>query len=812
MHGLAVRFGPLWALDGVNLEVPAGQLVALAGENGAGKTTLVGCVAGDVTPTQGEILLDGRTMPSRPRAAYRRGIAVVRQHTELCDNLDVAANLFLGREGHGLFFDHTSLHQEAIALLRRLRIPLSDTTTTVGYLSGGMRQLLSVARAMLDRPRLLILDEPTFSLGVSEGAQVEGLISTLREQGTTVLLVSHDVDQMFRMADRIVVLRHGRVIADLDPRVSHRDDVVALLSGQQADSSARRQLRRLQGLVDQLAYTDPSSSLSVILSSLGAALNNKCLSIHLREGELLRCAASLGLPPLLPPAWVEVPYGSAKGPVGQASVTEQVVVDDDVERSPRWAQLRSLARSAKVESCWAVPVMGSSGLIGVITILRPTKGAPQRDELDLVRLYAGYAASAIERDRLLNDVTARNRVLETIREVLETLAGPVPMSDGLAVALKALRRGLQADQVTLLTRKLGATAEDRCFMDGGLEGFTADGGDERTEGRSPSMLGVVDQALASGPWDGKAKQVQPPGEGSCVVVTFPTVGGAAALVASWRAQFVPEGSSALIEDAAHSLQLALEREEVNIAHQETAALRRSQEMQQGFLSRLSHELRTPLTAIRGYASSLLQPDVTWDVASQQRFLSRVAAESARLGRLVEDLLDFSAIESGILRLHSDWCDLAIVLDAAVACLPPSSRARVSLEYEPGLPAVWADHDRMEQVVLNLIDNALRHNPEGTRVRVSTVADGANVAISISDDGSGVPEDVAAAFFDPERRRRTETAGAGLGLSIARGIVEAHGGSIGLARVAERGARVAVNIPIEGPGRTTTEAFGAAANA
>ncbi len=454
VQGLGVRFGPLWALDGVNLEVPSGQLIALAGENGAGKTTLVGCVAGDVTPTVGEIRLDGRTVPSRPRAAYRRGIAVVRQHTELCDNLDVAANLFLGREGRGLFFDQTSLHQEAIALLQRLRIPLSDTTTSVGYLSGGMRQLLSVARAMLDRPRLLILDEPTFSLGVSEGAQVEGLISTLREQGTTVLLVSHDVDQMFRMADRIVVLRHGQVIADLDPRVSHRDDVVALLSGQPADSSARRQLRRLQGLVDQLAYTDPSSSLSVILSSLGAALNNRCLSIHLKEGDLLRCAASLGLPPSLPPAWVEVPFGSTKGPVGQASVTEQVVVDDDVERSARWGQLRRLARSAKVESSWAVPVMGSSGLIGVITILRPTKGAPQRDELDLVRLYAGYAASAIERDRLLNDVTARNRALETIREVLETLAGPVPMSDGLAVALKSLRRGLQADQVALLTRKL----------------------------------------------------------------------------------------------------------------------------------------------------------------------------------------------------------------------------------------------------------------------------------------------------------------------------------------------------------------------
>ena len=285
-----------------------------------------------------------------------------------------------------------------------------------------------------------------------------------------------------------------------------------LLSGQPADSSARRQLKRLQGLVDQLAYTDPSSSLSVILSSLGAALNNRCLSIHLREGELLRCAASLGLPSSLPPAWVEVPFGSTKGPVGRASVTEQVVVDDDVERSPRWAQLRRLARSANVESSWAVPVMGSSGLIGVITILRPTKGAPQRDELDLVRLYAGYAASAIERDRLLNDVTARNRALETIREVLETLAGPVPMSDGLAPALKSLRRGLQADHVTLLTRKLRGPAEDRLFTDSGLNAAIPVSAGEHTRELAPSVSVLVDQSLSAGPWDGRAKPVQPPGE------------------------------------------------------------------------------------------------------------------------------------------------------------------------------------------------------------------------------------------------------------------------------------------------------------
>ena len=306
-----------------------------------------------------------------------------------------------------------------------------------------------------------------------------------------------------------------------------------------------------------------------------------------------------------------------------------------------------------------------------------------------------------------------------------------------------------------------------------------------------------------------AKQVQAPGEGASAVVTFPTVGRAAALVAMWKGQVMPEGSSALLEDAAHSLQLALEREEVAIAHQETAALRRSQEMQQGFLSRLSHELRTPLTAIRGYASSLLQPDVTWDMGSQQRFLSRVAAESARLGRLVEDLLDFSAIESGIFGSTATGATSPSWWTPRWRAFRLPTGSGWSSSTTPGLPAVWADHDRMEQVLLNLMDNALKHNPEGTHVRVGTVADGATVLISISDDGSGVPDDVAAAFFDPERRRRTETAGAGLGLSIASGIVEAHGGTIELVRDNGRGARVIVRIPIEG-GRPI-EAFGASAN-
>jgi signal transduction histidine kinase len=278
-------------------------------------------------------------------------------------------------------------------------------------------------------------------------------------------------------------------------------------------------------------------------------------------------------------------------------------------------------------------------------------------------------------------------------------------------------------------------------------------------------------------------------------VVFTAAGGPTVLLASWRRVPPTKEETALLEDAANSLRLALEREEVAHAHQEATALRRSRELQRGFLSRLSHELRTPLTAIRGYASSLMQPDVTWDGDSQQRFLDRIAAESARLGRLVDDLLDFSAIESGIMRLQRDWCDIRLVIEAAIACLPLPNAKEVTLTCDPALPVVWADHDRMEQVFVNLLNNAFGHNPPGTRVRVTGEAGPAEVVISVQDDGLGLPPELAAAPFDPAHRPRTST-GAGLGLSIAKGIVQAHGGMLEPAALA-KGTCFSVYLPVEG---------------
>jgi signal transduction histidine kinase/ABC-type multidrug transport system ATPase subunit len=791
VRDLSVNYGPLQALSRVNLEVRQGEVVALAGENGAGKTTLVRCIGGDITPSTGEILMDGKPLPADHTAIGRLGISVVWQDLALCDNLDIAANLLLGRERRLQLASEVRMHTEAARLLRELAIDLPATTRDVRSLSGGQRQLVAVARAILRSPRLLILDEPTDALGVTMARRVEDLIMRQRGQGASVVLACHDIDMMFRLADRIVVLRHGRFVAEVTPAEVHPDDVVALLSGQNADSSARSQLTRLHGLADRLVSADPSSSLSLILSALGAALGSERLCIHLLTGDSLVSAASLGMPQSLLSAWSTLPVGPGGGPVGAAAAGAVPVIEEDVRSGDGWAAFAEAARAAKVASSWSVPVLGPAGVVAVITVFRSIAGKPTRDDLDLVTLYAGYAASAIERDRLLDEVTARNRVLETIREMLETLAGPLPVSDSLGVALGSLCRGLQASEAALIVQPPAGKPECRAAVR-----YTGPRGSQQRATRcGAEVLALADRLLGRARRDDVALRWRGANGERLLGVTFSAPSRGAALIASWQAD-PPADAIALLEDGARSLRLALEREQASIAHQEALTLRRSQDLQRGFLSRLSHELRTPLTAIRGYASSLMQPDVTWDGESQLRFLGRIAAESARLGRLVDDLLDFSAIESGILRLQPDWCDLPLVLEAAIDCLPPDLVPPVQLTCAPGLPVIWADHDRLEQVFVNLLANAVGHNPAGTSVLVTAnVADAGQIQVTVADDGTGLGPDVAQTPFDSARRRRGPTAGAGLGLSIARGIVTAHGGRIDLVPQ-QRGTCFRIRLPVE----------------
>ena len=195
----------------------------------------------------------------------------------------------------------------------------------------------------------------------------------------------------------------------------------------------------------------------------------------------------------------------------------------------------------------------------------------------------------------------------------------------------------------------------------------------------------------------------------------------------------------------------MEADALEAAQREAAALRRSRAIQRELLSSLSHELRTPLTAIHGYASTLCQPDLTWDVESTERFLNSIAAESARMERLVGHLLDSTAIESGSLQLQADWCDLRLVTEAAIRCVHDdgSIRSRIDDDLEP----VWADHDRLEQVLVNLLENAVTHggSDAGVDVTIARAGAGRHVEIEVRDHGRGLPDALAGRIFQPHVR-------------------------------------------------------------
>src|SRR5581483_7619219 len=600
VRGLRISLGRHAVLDGVDLDVRAGEVVAVVGENGAGKTTLVRCLAGELRPDAGSVYLLGG-----------------------------------------------------------LGIGLADLRRPVGTLSGGERQLVALARALAGHPALCLLDEPTSALGLAEARTVAAAVGAVRARGGGVLLVTHQPETVSGLADRIVVLRRGRVVATAAGGELQADDLLAVMAGAEVESTARRQLRRLRDLVDQLgrAQGHPSAALPLVVSAAGAALGHERLCVHLLDEPpdgpaRLRAAAAVGLSPAFAGAVADLAPGGAGGPVGLAAATQAPAVVERIgpvaeggpaEPSPRpagggvpaaWPELAAVAAADGIVAAWAVPLVGARGVLGVLSGYDTVPGAPSEDRLALVSLYAAQAAMAVESD----------------------------------------------------------------------------------------------------------------------------------------------------------------------------AARRSSRLAREFLSRLSHELRTPLTAIRGYASSLCQPDVSFDAATTDRFLANIASESARLERLVSDLLDATALDSGALRLQCDWCDVGGVVGAALAAVPGGDS--VAVEARPGLPAVWGDHDRLCQVVVNLVENALRHTPAGTAVHVRLGAPGPDVVeLRVSDDGPGLSPASAEALFLPWHRGPEggrADGGAGLGLSIARGIVDAHGGSVTL-EPAATGTTFCVRLPVE-PGEGAGRAW------
>jgi ABC-type sugar transport system ATPase subunit len=214
--GVGKHFGPVRALIGVNLDVPPGQVTAIVGDNGAGKSTLIKTISGIWQPDEGEIIWKGRQVHLHsPKDAAELGIATVYQDLALADNLDIVQNMFLGREllKHRIL-DETSMEQAAKSTLADLSVvTVRSVRQPVGSLSGGQRQAVAVARAVLREAQLVVLDEPTAALGVTQTRVVLDLITRLKAQGIAVIVISHNLNDVFSVADRVAVLRLGRVVS-----------------------------------------------------------------------------------------------------------------------------------------------------------------------------------------------------------------------------------------------------------------------------------------------------------------------------------------------------------------------------------------------------------------------------------------------------------------------------------------------------------------------------------------------------------------------------------------------------------------------
>ncbi len=242
LRGVGKRFGAVQALSGVDLEVKAGEVMALVGDNGAGKSTLVKVMAGVYTPDAGDVTVQGRkvNIPS-PAAARKLGIATVFQDLSLCDNLDVVANLFLGREErHRGLLDEVGMEKRSWELLRQLSAKIPSVRIPVASLSGGQRQTVAIARSLLGEPRLVMLDEPTAALGVAQTAEVLNLVERLRAGGLAVVIISHNMADVQAVADRVAVLRLGRNNGVFRVADVSYEEIIAAITGASDNAVTRR--------------------------------------------------------------------------------------------------------------------------------------------------------------------------------------------------------------------------------------------------------------------------------------------------------------------------------------------------------------------------------------------------------------------------------------------------------------------------------------------------------------------------------------------------------------------------------------------
>jgi fructose transport system ATP-binding protein len=237
-RGLTKHYGGLHALEGADFQLRHGEHVAVVGDNGAGKSTFVRQITAVERRTAGEIFFEGQLVNfAGPLKAREAGIETVFQNLALADDLDVPSNLYLGREmiriplGPFSILDGRAMREATQRALERTAVKIHDITRTIRHMSGGQRQCVAIARAAAFASKLIIMDEPTAALGVQETAQVENIIRGLKQRGVPLILISHNLRQVFDLVDRIVVFRRGRIVASLKREETDGNDIVAYITG-----------------------------------------------------------------------------------------------------------------------------------------------------------------------------------------------------------------------------------------------------------------------------------------------------------------------------------------------------------------------------------------------------------------------------------------------------------------------------------------------------------------------------------------------------------------------------------------------------
>jgi len=238
LRDIRKSFGPVEVLKGVNMQVQAGKVTALVGDNGAGKSTLIKGLSGAQSYDSGEILFQGEPVSlTSPRDAAALGLEVVYQDLALCENLDIVQNMFLGRENvHLGMLDSPEMERRAASTLQSLSVrTMKSVRQKVSSLSGGQRQTVAIARAVLQEAKVVILDEPTAALGVAQTEQVLALVRRLAAAGVGVLIISHNLADVFEVADFISVLYLGNMVAQLDAHATNYSEVVSYITGAKTD-------------------------------------------------------------------------------------------------------------------------------------------------------------------------------------------------------------------------------------------------------------------------------------------------------------------------------------------------------------------------------------------------------------------------------------------------------------------------------------------------------------------------------------------------------------------------------------------------